>query len=46
MPGPHRSDYLAERTIDPDEMLAVLDESFGLRLPEGVRLPTPSPASA
>ena len=32
-------DSVTRRTVDPDEILAVLDESFGLRLPEGTSLP-------
>jgi len=32
---------IARRTVAPDELLAVLDESFGLRLPEGTRFELP-----
>ena len=38
---------VTRRTIDgPDELLAVLDESFGLRLPAGTKLPPLAPPQA
>jgi len=33
---------VTRRTVGPDELLAVLDESFGLRLPEGTRIEVPA----
>jgi len=32
---------VTRRPVGPDELLAVLDESFGLRLPDGTRIKVP-----
>jgi N-hydroxyarylamine O-acetyltransferase len=37
---------VTRRIVGPDELLAVLAESFGLRLPDGARLPLPPEPSA
>ena len=42
-----RVEYVTRRPVDPGELAHVLDQNFGLRLPDGSTLPvTPPPASS